>query len=127
MPEVTIPAADGGKFSAYLAKPASGKGAGLVVCQEIFGVNQVMRELCDGFAAQGYFAICPDLFWRQKPGIQITDKSEAEWKQAFALFQGFDQDKGADDLKATLAYVRFVPGCNSKAGAVGYCLGGKLA
>ena len=127
MPEVTLSAADGGKFSAYLAKPAAGRGAGLVVCQEIFGVNQVMRDLCDGFAAQGFFAICPDLFWRQQPGIQITDKTEAEWKRAFELFQGFDQDKGVEDLKATLAYVRFVPGCNSKAGAVGYCLGGKLA
>jgi len=127
MPDVTISAADGGKFSAYLAKPAAGRGAGLVVCQEIFGVNKVMRDLCDGYAREGYFAICPDLFWRQQPGIQITDKTEEEWKQAFKLYQGFDVDKGVEDLKSTLAYVRFVPGCNSKAGSVGYCLGGKLA
>ncbi len=127
MADVTIAASDGGKFSAYLAQPASGKGAGIVVCQEIFGVNKVMRDVCDGLARQGYFAICPDLFWRQEPGIQITDKTEAEWQRAFALYKGFDEDKGVDDLKATLAYLRKVPGCTGKVGTVGYCLGGKLA
>lgn len=127
MSEVTISAADGGKFSAYLAKPAAAKAAGIVVCQEIFGVNKVMRDVCDGLAAAGYFAICPDLFWRQQPGIQLTDKSETEWKRAFELYQGFNESKGVDDLKATLAYLRGVPGCNGKVGSVGYCLGGKLA
>lgn len=125
MPEIT--AADGGKFSAYLAKPASGKGPGIVVCQEIFGVNKVMRDICDGLAAQGYFAVCPDLFWRQSPGIQLTDQSEEEWQKAFALYKGFDETKGVNDLKATLAYARTVPGCGKKVGSIGYCLGGKLA
>jgi len=97
------------------------------VIQEIFGVNHVMRELCDGLASQGYLAMCPDLFWRQEPGIQITDKTEAEWARAFQLFQGFDQDKGAQDLVASLAHLRKLPGCNGKAGSVGYCLGGKMA
>ena len=85
MTEVTIRAADGGSFSAYVATPKSGKGPGIVLIQEIFGVNKVMRDLADGFAAQGYTVMCPDLFWRQEPGVQITDKSEAEWKKAFAL------------------------------------------
>jgi len=121
MAEVTIRAADGGGFSAYLAVPKSGKGPGIVLIQEIFGVNKVMRDLADGFAAQGYTAMCPDLFWRQEPGVQITDKSEAEWKKAFSLMQGFNTDKGVDDLKAKH------PACTGKAGSVGYCLGGKLA
>ncbi len=86
-----------------------------------------MRDLADGFAAQGYTAMCPDLFWRQEPGVQITDKSEAEWKKAFSLMQGFNTDKGVDDLKATLAALRKHPACTGKAGSVGYCLGGKLA
>ncbi|HEX9491232.1 MAG TPA: dienelactone hydrolase family protein [Stellaceae bacterium] len=127
MAEVTIRAADGGGFSAYLAVPKSGKGPGIVLIQEIFGVNKVMRDLADGFAAQGYTAMCPDLFWRQEPGVQITDKSEAEWKKAFSLMQGFNTDKGVDDLKATLAALRKHPACTGKAGSVGYCLGGKLA
>lgn len=127
MADVTIRAADGGSFSAYLATPKSGKGPGIVLIQEIFGVNKVMRDLADGFAAQGYAVMCPDLFWRQEPNVQITDKSEAEWKKAFELMQGFNTDKGMDDLKATLATLRKHPACTGKAGAIGYCLGGKLA
>ncbi len=127
MPEITVTAADGGSFNAYVAMSKKGKGPGLVVIQEIFGVNQVMRDLTDGYAAQGYTAICPDLFWRQKPGIQITDKTKAEWDQAMGLLNGMDQDKAVEDIKATLAAVRKHPACSGRAGAVGFCLGGRLA
>jgi len=125
--EITIQAADGGSFSAYLAAPKAGKGPGIVVIQEIFGVNAVMRGIADNLAALGYAALCPDLFWRMKPGVQITDKTEAEWKLAVGYFGRFDADKGVEDLKATLAALRKHPACTGKAGAVGYCLGGKLA
>lgn len=125
MGTMTIQAADGGNFSAYMAKPNSGSGPALVVIQEIFGVNKVMRDLCDGYAAQGFVAICPDLFWRIEPGIDITDQTEAEWKQAFDLFGKFDVDKGVEDLKATIDAARAAG--NGKVGSVGYCLGGKLA
>jgi carboxymethylenebutenolidase len=127
MPDIKIAARDGGSFAGYLAKPASGRGPGVLVIQEIFGVNQVMREITDGFARQGYVALCPDLFWRQQPGIQITDKTDAEWARAFELFNGFDLEKGIDDLKSTLDALRKIEGCSGKAGTVGYCLGGKLA
>ncbi|WP_188262245.1 dienelactone hydrolase family protein [Azospirillum tabaci] len=128
MTDISIPAGDGGSFSAYVAKPAGGGPApGLVVIQEIFGVNQVMRDLCDGFAAQGWLAVCPDLFWRQEPGIQLTDKTQEEWNRAFALMNGLDQGKAVEDLKATLAWLRQNPDCTGKAGSVGYCLGGRLA
>ncbi|MDQ2105106.1 dienelactone hydrolase family protein [Azospirillum isscasi] len=128
MTDISIPAGDGGSFSAYVAKPAGGGPApGLVVIQEIFGVNRVMRDLCDGFAAQGWLAVCPDLFWRQEPGVQITDKTQEEWNRAFALMNGLDQDKAVEDLKATLAWLRGNPDCTGKAGTVGYCLGGRLA
>jgi carboxymethylenebutenolidase len=127
MPDITIAARDGGSFSGYLAKPASGHGPGIVVIQEIFGVNKVMRDITDALAKQGYLALCPDLFWRQQPGIQITDKTEAEWQLAFKLYTGFDVDKGVDDLKATLDHLRKADGCSGKVGTVGYCLGGKLA
>ncbi len=99
----------------------------MVVLQEIFGVNKVMRDLADGLAAHGYFAIVPDLFWRQEPGIQLTDQSEAEWARAFELYQGYDEDLGIKDATAALDHVRATPGCTGKAGSVGYCLGGKLA
>jgi carboxymethylenebutenolidase len=127
MSEITIRAADGGSFSGYLAVPKSGKGPGIVVIQEIFGVNKVMRDIADGLAAQGFTALCPDLFWRIEPGIQLTDKSDAEWKRAFQLYQAFDVEKGVADLKATLAALRANPACTGKVGSIGYCLGGKLA
>jgi carboxymethylenebutenolidase len=128
MTTTTIRAADGGSFSAYVARPAGDAPApALLVVQEIFGVNAVMRDICDGLAAQGYVAVCPDLFWRQEPGVDITDRTEAEWKKAFALFGGFDVAKGVDDLIATLAHLRTMPGTTGRAGTIGYCLGGRMA
>lgn len=127
MPDITIQASDGGSFSAYLATPSSGTGPGLVVIQEIFGVNKVMRDLCDGFAEQGYVAASPDLFWRQEPGVQLTDKSKEEWDKAFGYLQGFDYDKGVADLAATIGHVRAMSECSGTVGTVGYCLGGSLA
>lgn len=126
MPDITITCPDG-DFGAYLATPSSGSGGGVLVIQEIFGVNASMRAYCDHLAGQGFFALCPDIFWRQEPGIQITDQSEEEWAKAFELYQGFDVDKGVADLKASLAHLRGVDGCNGKAGTVGFCLGGLLA
>ena len=117
-----------GSFQAYVATPAgSAKAGAVVVLQEIFGVNAVMRGVTDGLAAEGFLAICPDLFWRIKPGIDITDQTPEEWKQAFDLFGKFDAEAGVEDIKATIAAIRSDPGCNGKVGAVGYCLGGKLA
>ncbi len=124
MPDVTIPSSDG-DFSAYLASPG-GDGPGVLVIQEIFGVNKDMRDHCDRLAAQGYFAICPDLFWRQEPGVQITDQSEEEWARAFELFQGFNADLGVVDLKESLEYLREIDGCTGRVGTLGFCLGGKL-
>jgi carboxymethylenebutenolidase len=126
MADITITVPDG-TFTGYLAKPAKTPAPGVLVCQEIFGVNHVMRDLCDGLAGMGYVALCPDLFWRQQPGVQITDKSEAEWKQAFQLMQGFNVTKGVGDLIASLDLLRKDKAVSGRVGTVGYCLGGKLA
>ena len=127
MPMVTIPAPDRGAFAAYLAMPAHGTGPGVVVIQEIFGVNQVMRDIADWYAARGFVAICPDLFWRQEPGVQLTDQTEAEWQRAFQLYQGLDEAKAVTDTAAAMAFLRQHPACTGKVGVVGFCLGGKLA
>jgi carboxymethylenebutenolidase len=116
-----------GEFGAYLASPGTGRGPGLVVIQEIFGINAVMRGIADDFAARGYFAVAPDLFWRLEPGVQLSDKTDAEWKRAFDLMGRFDQDKGVGDIQTTISHVRQIPGCSGRVGAVGYCLGGLLA
>ncbi|MFD2265336.1 dienelactone hydrolase family protein [Lacibacterium aquatile] len=123
---VEISADDGGHFGAYKAEPSSAPKGGILLIQEIFGVNQVMRDLADAYAGLGYRVLCPDLFWRQEPGVDITDRTEAEWQKAFALFGGFDIDLGVADLKATAGALRRSL-AGKKVGSVGYCLGGKLA
>jgi carboxymethylenebutenolidase len=124
----TIPTRDG-SFSAYVAMPeGQGPRPAVVVIQEIFGVNAVMRETCDQIARFGdYVAICPDLFWRIEPGIDITDRTQAEWDLAMGYLGRFDTDKGVEDIRATIDFVRDRPECDGKVGDVGYCLGGKLA
>ena len=126
MPDILINVPDG-KFSAHLALPKQTPAPGILVIQEIFGINKVMRDLCNCFAAKGYVALCPDLFWRQEPGVQLTDKTDAEWQRAFNLMQGFNQTKGVEDLIATLERLRKLDESTGKAGTVGYCLGGRLA
>ena len=98
-----------------------------MLIQEIFGVNDAMRAAAAQIADLGFIAVCPDLFWRMKPGIDLTDRTEAEWKQAMDYLGRFDQAKGVDDLKAAVAAARTMPGCNGRVGTVGYCLGGRLA
>jgi carboxymethylenebutenolidase len=127
MGERTTISTQDGTFSAYVARPAKASAPAVVVIQEIFGVNQVMRDITDGLAGQGYLAICPDLFWRIEPGIDITDQSQAEWKRAFELFNAFDVEAGVGDIGATIAHIRADSGCSGKVGAVGFCLGGLLA
>jgi carboxymethylenebutenolidase len=130
MREITLDAADGtGSFAAFVYEPKPGtEDAGaVVVIQEIFGVNDALRATCEELAAMGFYAVAPDLFWRQEPGVSLTDKSKEEWDKAFALMKGFDQEKGIEDLKVALEAARDLPGANGLAGTIGFCLGGRLA
>ena len=124
---IKIKSFDGGEFDAYLAIPASGYGPGIVVQQEIFGVNAFLRSVADWYAARGFVALCPDLFWRQERGVQLTDQTDAEWQKAFALYQGLDEAKAVDDSGAALEFLRKHSACTGRVGAVGFCLGGNLA
>jgi carboxymethylenebutenolidase len=124
--DITVKGSDG-TFGAYLASPASGHGPGVIVIQEIFGVNDVVRSICDAHAARGRFALAPDLFWRLEPGVQLTDKTQEDWGKAFGYMQRFDADKGVVDIQTSISHLRKVPGCSGKIGTVGYCLGGQLA
>ncbi len=128
MPDITIKTADGGSFSAYASYPDhDGPAPAIILIQEIFGVNAEMREKCDHMAALGYIAVCPDLFWRIEPGIQLSDSVPEQLQRAFSLFAEFDQQKGLEDLKTTLSFLRRHKDGNGKVGCMGYCLGGKLA
>ncbi len=123
--EISIQAKDG-SFNAYVVGPDEGPAPGLVVIQEIFGINSVMRSIADSFAAMGYITVVPDLFWRQAPGIQLTDTG-ADLERAYELYGSFNEDTGVEDLIATLGALKNLDGCNGKVATVGYCLGGKLA
>ena len=103
---IDIKATDGGSFQGFFATPDSGSGAGVIVLQEIFGINYFMRETCHRLAAQGYVALCPDLFWRQEPGVELSDMTEGEWGKAFGYYQGFDMDKGVADAGTALEQLR---------------------
>ncbi len=126
--DILITAADGsGGFSAYLSLPASGRGPGLVLAQEIFGVNSTMRELAGEFAEEGYVVLVPDLFWRQQPGVQLGSTTE-DFQRALALYQGFDEAKGMQDLQSAITALRARAEVqDGRVGVVGWCLGGKLA
>jgi carboxymethylenebutenolidase len=123
---IEIAAADGGKFRGYLAVPAGGKGPGIVLCQEIFGVNAYVREVADYYAEEGYVVLAPDLFWRMDKDVDLG-YTEADWKKAFEYFQRFDLDKGTADITAAVKTLRSRPEVVGKVGALGFCLGGKLA
>jgi carboxymethylenebutenolidase len=124
--DITIPTLDSAQaFAAYRAAPEGTPRGAIVVIQEIFGVNAGIRRKCDLLAEQGYLALAPDLFWRLAPGIQLDPDIPGEFQQALDLMQKFDQDQGIADIEATIRAARAEAG--GRVGAVGYCLGGRLA
>lgn len=117
-------------FNAYVAVPQATPKAAIIVIQEIFGVNPGIRQKCDGWAAKGYLAVAPDLFWRMKPGVDLDADIEAELQEAFGYYSQYDPNDGVKDIEATIRAIRAgIGGLDgvAKVGAVGYCLGGKLA
>jgi carboxymethylenebutenolidase len=124
-PSIDVNTPDG-TFKAYIARPAIVPAPAIVVIQEIFGVNADLRDTCDELAAQGYFALSPDLFWRMEPGVDMSDQTEVEWKKGFALYTAFDYPSGISDIAATLQVGRTLSGASGKVGLMGYCLGGLM-
>ena len=122
-----IPTLDGAAaFPAYVAKPEGTPRGAIIVIQEIFGVNPGIRQKCDKWAAKGYLAVAPDLFWRFAPGVELNPDVEAELQQAFGYFQQYDANDGVYDIEATIRWIRGTQDV-AKVGCVGYCLGGRLA
>jgi carboxymethylenebutenolidase len=116
---------DGGDFAAYIALPPGGRGPGVVVLQEIFGVNANMRSVCDWLASRGFVALCPDLFWRIEPSLELS--ADRDIDRALGLLGKLDFTKAVDDAAAAMSFLRGHPACTKRVGAVGYCLGGRLA
>jgi carboxymethylenebutenolidase len=123
---ITIPTFDGQAMPAYRADPGGAPKAAIIVIQEIFGINAGIRRKCDTLAEAGYLAIAPDLFWRMEPGIELDPDVPEEMERALSIMPDFDQDQGIGDIEAAVRFARAATG-GGKVGAVGYCLGGRLA
>jgi carboxymethylenebutenolidase len=120
---IELEAADGHTFSAYEASPrAAHHRGGLVVIQEAFGVNEHMRAVTDGFAAEGYYCISPALFDREKPGMELGYGPEV-----FAVVRPLMEKIGMDNMLLDVDAARAAAASAGKVGVVGYCLGGSLS
>jgi carboxymethylenebutenolidase len=115
-----------GRFGAYLASPPSGYGPGLLLLQEIFGVNEHIRGVAEQYALDGFVVLAPDLFWRQGHRIALGYEG-ADRERANALKNALEPDETWRDLEASLAALRARQELRGRVGALGYCLGGRLA
>ncbi len=123
---IELKSADGKAIPAYVATPAGTAKGGIVVLQEIFGVNQHIREVAEGYAAEGYLAVAPSTFHRVQPGVELS-YSEADMGEGFKIMQavGALPEPGVmQDIQAAIDYAASHSG--GKVGIVGYCWGGLL-
>jgi carboxymethylenebutenolidase len=118
-------ATEGGSFDAYVAVPESGRGPGVLMFQEIFGINDNMRALAERLAGEGYVALVPDMFWRLQR--RFESKDESGMQDGIALVMQLDMHLAMADIQAAHAHLLALPECTGKIGAVGFCLGGGLA
>ncbi|MBX9644780.1 MAG: dienelactone hydrolase family protein [Novosphingobium sp.] len=115
-----------GQIPAYVARPAGTPKAAIIVIPEIFGVNPGIRQKADHWAAKGYLAVAPDIFWRFAPGVELNPDVEAELNEAFGYFQQYDPADGVYDIESAIKWIRGSQAV-AKVGCAGYCLGGRLA
>src|ERR1700741_2022144 len=122
---ITIGGRDGA-FGAYIAQPKVLPAPAVVILHEVFGVNSDIRKTCDELAEQGFIAVAPDLFWRQEPGVDLTVTDEADWQHGLRLYQPYDRDAGAKDVKDAADVVAKLPECIGRVAVLGYCFGGLM-
>lgn len=120
-----VTAADGGTFDAFCAVPDAATAPGLLLFQEIYGINDNIRGLAERLAEAGYLVLAPDVFWRIEPRFERKDESGTA--DGVQRVQQLDFTLTGSDITATLAHLLAMPGCSGKAGGVGFCLGGTLA
>lgn len=117
---------DDASFMIYIDRPQQALAPVVVVLQEIFGINKDLRTTCRELAGAGFIAICPDLFWRQEPGLDLNEWSEDDWKKGLALYHAYDFDAGVRDVAAVVETAKWLDGANGRVGVMGYCLGGLM-
>lgn len=122
---IDMPAGNG-HFGGYLALPKGGKGPGVVIIQEIFGVNAHIRDVVEQYALDGYVALAPDIFWRAQPRVELGYEG-ADWNKAMELRGKTNVDLCVKDIAASAAVLRARTDCTGRVAAIGYCFGGLLA
>jgi len=124
--DIEIKSRDGKTFAGYLALPSGTPAAGIVLLPEVFNTNPHIRSVCDGYAADGFAVLAPDVYWRQEPGSYLAYTDEGRAK-AQSLRAKLDTDQFCRDLEDTVAALAARPECTGKIGVMGFCLGGKFA
>ncbi len=123
---IDVKAADGGVFKAYLSLPPTGRGPGILLIQEIFGVNEHIRAVADQYAMDGYTVLAPDVFWREEPGIQLGYDKDG-FAKGLQLVQRTKFAQCTADLADALKCLRGLPECTGRVASLGYCMGGRLS
>lgn len=123
---IDLKAADGGKFQGYLSLPPTGKGPGLLLIQEIFGVNHHIRAVADQYASDGFAVLAPDIFWRLQPRVEYG-YGEKDLQDGIALMQKMDFAAAVGDIGAAVKALRGRAECSGKVASLGYCMGGLLS
>lgn len=124
--DVQVSSVDGQAFDCFLAVPEDGKGPGIVLLQEIFGVNEAIRATARMFAEEGYTVLVPDLFWRLERNVQLG-YGEEDVARALDFYNRLDMQQAIGDIGAALGHLRQLDACDGRAALVGFCLGGALA
>jgi carboxymethylenebutenolidase len=122
-----VPTHDGGQMPAFLARPVSGRGPGLVVLHEIFGVTEYIKRRARDLAALGYSTLVPQLYWRLGTDVELPEDTMEGLQQALGYAQRLDPAQTVDDADAALEHLRELPATGGKAGVLGFCMGGRLA
>jgi carboxymethylenebutenolidase len=124
---IALDTADGA-MPAYLVRPPAGDGPGLLLLQEIFGVNPHIRGVAEQYALAGFTVLAPDLFWRQAPRVELGYVG-AERDRAIELMKRLTREQAVGDLQAAVDWLRSegAPAQPRRVGAIGYCMGGRLA
>ncbi len=123
---IDIPTDNDKTFEGYLATPPTGKGPGLVIVQEIWGVNEHIRALADMYALAGFTVLAPDVFWRAGARTDLA-YTDADTAMAREKMSSLDTAQAARDVANTALLLRKMSGTDSKVGIMGFCLGGQLA
>jgi carboxymethylenebutenolidase len=120
---VKLTASDGHELSAYVAKPEGEPIGALVVIQEIFGVNEHIRNVAEGYAKDGFLAIAPALFDRFEKGVELKYEGP-DMQRAFGLYGQLKPELALKDVAAAFHYVKAE---GKAAGVIGYCYGGFMS